>query len=278
MERINVKYLSKMCLLTIITIIIVIILRTFLFASFRIPTSSMNPYLLPGDYVIVNKLVPGPRIDWWNGADGTPLRLKGLRIIQRNDILVFNAPYHQSKKIENNLNIFSVKRCIAIPGDTFYIKDGIYKVKNCPDTLGYYKYQKEGFTHQPLKRFSPKRFRELNWTIVSFGPIYIPGKGSVITLDSVNFILYKNLIEYETKEIVEKKNRRFFIGGKMQEHYRFKQNYYFVAGDYIFDSDDSRYWGLLPEDHIVGKVTYIWKSRDLETGEYRLDRFFKSVD
>jgi signal peptidase I len=52
-------------------------------------------------------------------------------------------------------------------------------------------------------------------------------------------------------------------------------NYYFMAGDYIFDSHDSRYWGLLPEDHIIGRAVMIWKSEDITTGKFRWKRFFR---
>lgn len=278
MKNKNVKTLLKICLLATITITVVIVIRIFLLASFKIPSSSMYPTLLPGDFVLVNKLIPGPRLDWVNNESGTPLRIKGCRTIMRNDILVFNEPYHKSDKIEKNLNKFYVKRCISIPGDTFYIKDGIYKVKNIKDTLGYYKYQQEVISHPLLKDFIPKMFKDVNWTITSFGPIYIPRKDTDIKLDSINFLVYKNLIEYETNHILKYIDNCFLLNGEIIDSYHFRQNYYFVVGDFALDSGDSRYWGLLPEDHIIGKVSYIWKSKDPDTGKYRLDRFFKSVD
>lgn len=273
------KYLFKVSILSIITIVVIIALRVFLFASFKIPSSSLEPSLLPGDYVIVNKLVPGPRVDWWpNKKKEDFFRGKGSRAIQRNDVLIFNELYHNSSKIERNIDRYYVKRCISIPGDTFYIEDGIYKVRNVPDTLGYYKYQNEISDYVDLKHFKPEMFSKLGWTITSFGPIYIPHKNAEIKLDSTNFHVYKTLVEYESNGILEYRDKCFLLNGKIVEGYRFQQNYYFVAGDFALDSDDSRYWGLLPEDHIIGKVSYIWKSRDLSTGKYRFDRFFRSVE
>lgn len=84
------------------------------------------------------------------------------------------------------------------------------------------------------------------WTITDFGPYYIPRKGDTIELTKVNTILYKILIEYESgKEPIILKS------------YTFKNNYYFVAGDNLFSSKDSRYFGVIPEDYIIGVVTNV---------------------
>ena len=124
----------------------------------------------------------------------------------------------------------------------------------------------------------PGMFKELGWTIDHFGPIYIPVQGDLITLDTINILLYRPLIEYETgKKLVEMKGV-YLLNGEVCRQYQFKRNYYFMAGDRGTDSKDSRYWGLLPEDHIVGKVAYIWKSKDSGTDKYRWERFFKRVE
>jgi signal peptidase I len=68
-----------------------------------------------------------------------------------------------------------------------------------------------------------------------------------------------------------------WLGDSIIREYTFKMNYYFMAGDYVFDSVDSRYWGLVPEDHIVGKAIFVWKSKDMATGKYRWKRFFKRL-
>jgi signal peptidase I len=238
----------------------------------------MEPAIFPGDYIIVNKQIPGPRIiknffssqknDRWEIK-----RFKGVRKIKRNDVLVFNFPYESDgNKIELNLNVNYLKRCVAVPGDTFYIENGIYKVKSCPDVLGNYDNQYRFFqltagNIQP-EIFNCFPFDSLyNWTVKSFGPLYVPKKGDALRIDSANILLYGNLIRYETGEEIPKD----------LQTYVFQQNYYFMAGDYVFDSRDSRYWGLLPEDHIVGKAAFIWKSRDMYTGKYRWNRFFKKV-
>ena len=271
--------LCNMVLLGILTITVVVGLRVFLFASFKIPSSSMEPALLPGDCIIVNKLIPGPRIDWWPGKNNdNSYRIDGSRPLHRNDVLVFNYPYQNPNKIEKKLNLYYVKRCIAIPKDTFYIEEGAYKVKGVSGILGNSKYQKEILNYPDIKNFKPRMYQGLDWTITSFGPIFIPGKGTTVILDSINIKVYKNLIEYESKGILTTNENSFFIDSTLLHQYTFKQNYYFVAGDFALDSKDSRYWGLLPEDLIVGKASFIWKSIYPNTNKYRFDRFFKSIN
>jgi len=273
------KSIGSMSLLVMLTVFIVAIFRVFLFASFKIPSSSMEPTLLPGDFIIANKLVPGPRIDWWPGKkDDSTYRIRGLRSIKRNDIVIFNDPYLNSNKIEKNLNSYYVKRCVAVPRDSFCIQDGIYMVDGISDTLGYYKYQKEIMSYPNMKDFKPRMFHGLDWTITSFGPIYIPGAGTTIVLDSTNIKLYKNLIEYETEKELKIEDSLFLIDGILLREYTFNQNYYFVAGDFVLDSKDSRYWGLLPEDLIIGKASFIWKSQRPDDSKYRFERFFKSIN
>ena len=114
--------------------------------------------------------------------------------------------------------------------------------------------------------------------MLNFGPLYVPKANDHLTVTEENIALYKNLIQYETDKIISVKGNTIFLDGKILKSYTFKLNYYFMAGDYVFDSKDSRYWGLLPEDHIVGKASIIWKSRDPITGNYRFKRFFKAVE
>ncbi len=264
-------------------------LRIFLFASFRIPSYSMGPAIQPGDYVYVNKLIPGPRVyknfDFLEGKKVETHRVKGVRKIRRNDVLVFNFPYTGGwDEIKMDLNLFFVKRCIAIPGDYFYIDHGIYRIKDCPDTLGCYEHQKR-LSKMEDQEFSPELWNcfprdtvHYRWTVKNFGPLYVPGAGDTIAIDSISYQLYKNLIEYETDQKMVVKEGRVFLGDKSLSHYVFRQNYYFMSGDWVFDSQDSRYWGLLPEDHILGKAAFIWQSKDIQTESFRWERFFKKIE
>jgi signal peptidase I len=89
--------------------------------------------------------------------------------------------------------------------------------------------------------------------------------------------LYWNLIRYETGGELNLQNDTVYLNSNHLQSYIFQQNYYFMAGDLTFDSRDSRYWGLLPEDHIIGKVAIVWQSKDKQTGKRRWNRFLKKI-
>ena len=96
-------------------------------------------------------------------------------------------------------------------------------------------------------------------------------------LEVPNYVLYKNLIEYETDQQLTVRDGAVYLDDETIGNYTFQLNYYFMAGDYIFDSRDSRYWGLLPEDCIIGKALFVWRSTDVWTGKIRWNRFFKVI-
>jgi signal peptidase I len=280
---------SLYCIVVILAgLLLAIVLRVFFFAAYVIPTPSMEPTIIPGDKVIVNKLVPGPRIinnffSLHKGEKPDITRLKGARAIRRNDVLVFNFPYSNWNRLEMDLGVFYAKRCVAVPGDTFLIRDGIYKVENCPDTLGYYPYQRDNYRRftQDTSRTMDECFpfdKEYNWTVLDFGPLHVPRRGESLSIDAHNIKLYRNLIVYETGKDIVSRNDTVFLSGIPLFTYTFRQNYYFMAGDFSFDSRDSRYWGLLPEDHIVGKVAFVWQSKDKQTGKRRWERFLKTIN
>jgi signal peptidase I len=101
----------------IFAVIFGISLRVFLLVSCKVPTPSMTPAILPGDYILVNKMIPGPRIftgwGFLNGIDFEMKRLKGYRKVKRNDVLVFNFPYSDWNKLQIDLNVFYAKRCVC---------------------------------------------------------------------------------------------------------------------------------------------------------------------
>ncbi|MDR3236541.1 MAG: signal peptidase I [Prevotellaceae bacterium] len=268
----------------IIALTVGISLRVFLLLSVTIPSSSMYPTLHPGDYVLVNKMIPGPRVfkDWstWNVTNLT--RLRGYRKVKRNDVLVFHFPYSTSDKIALDFNTFYAKRCVAVPRDTFYIENGFYKVKNLPDTIGYYPNQKK-VSLRPTGSFDEGVFRcfpyhpAYNWNVKDFGTLYVPGRGDTVMIDTIRVAPYIKLIEYETGKQITMHDGAVYIDTVAIDKYVFEKNYYFMAGDYAEDSRDSRYWGLLPEDFIVGKAFFIWRAKDRNTGKWLWQRFFKTV-
>jgi len=120
-----------------------------------------------------------------------------------------------------------------------------------------------------------------NWTRDNYGPIWIPAKGKTINLDMNNIAVYERPIRvYENNEL-KIKNNQIYINGRLAKSYTFKMDYYWMMGDNRHNSADSRYWGFVPEDHIVGKPIFIWWSSDPDRkglGGIRWNRLFNMVD
>ena len=96
-------------------------------------------------------------------------------------------------------------------------------------------------------------------------------------MNRTNYLLYKKVIEWEQQGELSYQDSVVYLNQEPISTYRFRKNYYFMGGDNGVNSQDSRYWGLLPEEYIVGKVWKIWKSIDPYTDEFRWDRFLKTV-
>ena len=122
-----------------------------------------------------------------------------------------------------------------------------------------------------------------NWNQDNFGPIIIPKKGDKIILDNKTYPLYKKIIEEYENNSVTRKSNVFIINNKKVDHYYFKQNYYWMMGDNRHKSEDSRYWGFVPYDHIMGKPIFIWMSIDnfndgIKNWKIRWNRVFSKVN
>ncbi len=241
-------------------------------------------------------------------------RLPGLRKVRRGDCVVFGFPngdtvlraapvedYHALVRIMGRERVSKlgpvvarpmdrkdhyVKRCVALPGDTLEVREGLvwvngeqqtvwpgvqlsYKVTTttgsyieCFNAEGLEKLKgyKSVLEVEPmLERESDWReifpfTQESGWTRDFFGPLWIPSKGATVELTEENLPLYERIIrDYEHGD----------VDAALQEgSYTFEQDYYFMMGDNRHNSLDSRYWGFVPEDHIVGRPVVIWLSTD----------------
>ena len=199
-------------------------------------------------------------------------------------ILIDSLTKKCTLKIEMNKSKYLIKRSIGISGNTLRIVNGIYTMNS--DTakrLGNYTVQLI-LSSKPIELLPEGVYRTfpgdsiLNWNIKNFGPIYIPKKGDRIILDRTNALLYKKIIEWEKGYSLPFENNTLQDNGKPLQTYTFSHNYYFMGGDKVENSQDSRYWGLLPDDLIVGKASLVWKSEDPYSGRFKRNRILKKIE
>ena len=130
--------------------------------------------------------------------------------------------------------------------------------------------EKEVFDISPVYPYDA----EFKWTIDNFGPIWVPKKGATIQLTPENIALYKRIIFVYENNNWEDRDGKIFINGQEATSYTFKMNYYWMMGDNRHRSQDSRYWGFVPEDHVVGSAWLIWMSYDKGI---RWNRLFNTI-
>ena len=257
----------------------------FCFASFRVPSDSMEPALVEGDHILVEKFTMGARLfdlkPAFNKEQFTIWRTPALGEVKRNDIVVFNFPYpERHDSIGFDVMLYYVKRCIALPGDSLEIRNAHYHVRGVDEPLGCVEAQEH--MEQIFKQGRSREWniyvpaypykKEIGWTVRHMGPYYIPKEGGSIGMNDRNFHLYKPVIEWEQQQKLHRVNdSTYTLGNQPITTYTFLKNYYFVSGDKMENSRDSRYWGVVPEEYIVGRVWGIWKSVD-EWGEMRWGR------
>ena len=229
--------------------------RIFIAEQFVIPSESMAPTLVAGDKVWVNKLLLGGRIyksfDFDEHAPLKCFRMPGLREVRYGDVICFNYPHGCGNewKIEFKINYVFCKRVLGSPGDRIGAVDGHYWNDRILKPLGVLDNQERlrwMFDGLFMWNNSYDVFPEsgTGWNIKNWGPLTVPAKGLTVSLDEHTRELYRQVIEFETGKRL----------GENIDEYTFTGNYYFAVGDNVPNSNDSRKWGFIPEDYIIGVV------------------------
>jgi signal peptidase I len=121
---------------------------------------------------------------------------------------------------------------------------------------------------------------QFGWTRDNYGPILIPKKGMTIELNPTNILIYSRVITAYEGHTLHEQDGKYLIDGKPQTSYTVAMDYYWMMGDNRHRSSDSRFWGFVPQDHIVGKAKFIWMSTDKDKSFFsriRWNRLFKVV-
>lgn len=188
----------------------------------------------------------------YDAAAGTPFkvrRLPGYGILEKNDIIIFNGTFTESwDSVAMNMYRYYCKRAVAVAGDTLEIRDGHYRVSGFDGTLGVeseqmqVNYYKNYLSTLPDSLAHPGWFQSLpydgetGWTIADFGPIVVPAVGTTISIDLLNYRIYRKYIAWETGTQPEWSDDRAWLGDTPLDSYTFTENYCFAAGDHRFVS------------------------------------------
>ena len=120
-----------------------------------------------------------------------------------------------------------------------------------------------------------------HWNVDNFGPILVPKKGMTIPINTTNISLYNRIIDVFEGNDLDVRGNKIFINGKEADTYTFKMDYFWMMGDNRHNSADSRYWGFVPEDHVVGEAVFVWlsldKNKSLFDGKIRWNKLLRIV-
>ncbi|MGE3799400.1 MAG: signal peptidase I [Candidatus Kapaibacterium sp.] len=226
-----------------------LILRTFVFAPYAIPTRSMEPTILSGDAVLINQLpyyIRTPEFFPFTHWPIPHLELGGLGSLERGDIVLFRSP--ELYVSEDHSTLF--KRAVALPGDTVALVEGVIVVNGRePEPLSLSTVRREPMDVK--KAWPLLRKRKM---------VIVPYKGYELPLDSITAEAWKDVLYAEGVNVTYK-NRIVFINGGPATRYRFKQDYFFALGDNSANSRDSRHFGFIPYENLIGEAIMIfWSS------------------
>ncbi|TLY32627.1 MAG: signal peptidase I [Ignavibacteria bacterium] len=255
-----------------------LILNSFVLASFEVPTGSMENEIMTGDFLLVNKFVFGgttPRTIPLTNVRVPSFKLPAMWNVEKGDIIVFVFPGYRDE-VEPQDPAYYLKRCIGTAGDTIQIINRVVYVNGMPAPVP----RNVKFNSTLVKppdyideRIFPKGapFNEDN-----YGPIVIPKKGDVIELTPKNFERWEIFIRREGHAAALRQGK-VTLDGVQNNRYTVERNYLFGMGDNRDNSLDSRFWGFVPADAVVGTPLIVYWSWDPETPILRIAEKLSTV-
>jgi signal peptidase I len=268
------------CLKSLILLLFLLaIIKGFFIDFYKIPTGSMEKTLLIGDYIAINKFAykfSTPYNIPFTDINIPHIDLMNIKKPEINDVIVFEFP-GQLNEYYPPFPFNYVKRIIGKPGDTVEIIDRIVYVNKIPLTIpagNIFNTEIIGKGKKDPALFSLGK----SWNIDNYGPIRVPKRGDIIDLTRDNIGCWGNLINRELeRKTVSTEGSVITIMGAPVKNYTIRKNYYFVLGDNRENSMDSRYWGFVPSDAIIGKALIVYWSWDPFISIFHFNELYNSI-
>lgn len=249
----------------LVTLVVALMIKLFVVEAFRIPSGSMENTLQVGDFLLVNKLAYGIRTP--RQIPFTNISIPVLQIpfsdVRYGDIVVFEFPGLPGMET-SGYDVNYVKRCIGLPGDTVELRRSRVFV-NGREML----FPREVLVHQ-VSDFSDGRDGE-------FGPVVVPKQGDTVRLDRTNIRQWRDVIEREGHDVKMMSDETIHIDGRATDVYVLERDYYFMLGDNRTNSLDSRFWGFVPRENLIGEALMVYWSWDPDVSLIRVGDKFGSI-
>ncbi|MCF7803513.1 MAG: signal peptidase I [Candidatus Marinimicrobia bacterium] len=248
-------------------IIIALFVRSTIIEAYQVPTGSMENTILVGDFILGNKFIYGVRTPDWFGIPFTKVgfhvpnwRTPPLDAPEQGDVVIFQYP------LDDRVNY--IKRLVALPGQTLEVRDKVLYVDG------------EKFDNAEGTKFTTNHVRPDQWQEPNifppgygnkdnYGPLTIPKEGMTYNFGQDNTALIRYLIEQDGHEFAHS-GGRYYVDDEPANSYTVEQDYYFMMGDNRDNSWDSRYWGPVPADNILGEGMITYFSWNKNVPLYRL--------
>ena len=268
------------------SLLIVMVINGLLIASFVVPTGSMENEVMAGDFLFVNKFIYGGSTPQTIPFLNTPLpyfRLPGLRDPEKGDVIVFIFPGNRNEAEPSDFQYY-LKRCVATAGDTLEVRNKRVHINGVPqDIPENARFEEGGLPPDDHLNTFPEG---AGFTRDDWGPIRVPKEGDVIPLNAGNFYQWRVFIMREGHQ-AELTGEIVTIDGTPATSYTVERDYAFGMGDNRDRSLDSRYWGFIPYENVVGTPLFVYWSWDPNTpmsqlgdklSSIRWNRIFTGVD